>query len=77
MTEAKNVELPAPPAVYPSVLIVEIKGRFEATYEKVKAAKPALEYTRVYELTNPSRREFVVTDYDGNRIIVMQLHAAD
>lgn len=77
MTEVKGVELPPVPASYPSVLIVEIKGRFESVYEKVRAAKPKLDVGRIYELTNPSRREFPMTDYDGNRIIIMQLHAAD
>ena len=75
MTEVKGVDLPARPAWYPSVLIVEIKGRFESVYEKAKAAK--LDVSKVYELTNPSRREFLITDFDGHRIIVMQLHAAD
>lgn len=77
MTEIKGVELPSVKGPYPSVLIVEVKGRFESLYEKMRAAKPALKVGRVYELTNPSRREFPVTDYDGNRIIIMQLHAAD
>jgi catechol 2,3-dioxygenase-like lactoylglutathione lyase family enzyme len=75
MTEVKGVKLPGVPASYPSVLIVEIQKRFESVYEKCKAEK--LDVGKVYELTNPSRREFPVTDFDGNRIIVMQLHAAD
>jgi hypothetical protein len=75
MTEVKGVTLPARPASYPSVLIVEIRKRFESVYEKAKAEK--LNVGKVYELQNPSRREFPVTDFDGHRIIVMQLHAAD
>jgi catechol 2,3-dioxygenase-like lactoylglutathione lyase family enzyme len=75
MTEVKGVSLPAQAASYPSVLIVEIKKRFESVYEKAKAEK--LDVGKVYELQNPSRREFPVTDFDGHRIIVMQLHAAD
>jgi catechol 2,3-dioxygenase-like lactoylglutathione lyase family enzyme len=76
-TEVKGVELPRHKGPYPSVLIIEIQGRFESVHEKAKAANPKLEVSKVYELTNPSRREFLITDYDGNRIIVMQLHAAD
>lgn len=75
MTEVKGVKLPGVPESFPSVLIVEIKGRIESVYDKVKAEK--LDAGKLYELTNPSRREFPVTDYDGNRIIVMQLHASD
>ncbi len=78
MTEVKGVTLPPPHEnPYPSVLIVEIQKRIEATREKALAAEPKLDVGRIYELTNPSRREFPVTDYDGHRIIVMQLHAAD
>ena len=75
LTEVKGVKLPPVLASYPSVLIVEIKGRFESVYEKTKAEK--LDVGKIYELTNPSRREFPFTDFDGNRIIIMQLHAAD
>lgn len=77
LTEIKGIVLPPPPSSFPSVLIVEIKGRFETVYEQARAAEPKLDVGRVYELQNPSRREFPMTDYDGNRIIIMQLHAAD
>ena len=75
LTEVKGVKLPPVPTSFPSVLIVEVKGRIESVYDKVKAAK--LDAGKLYELTNPSRREFPFTDYDGNRIIIMQLHTAD
>jgi catechol 2,3-dioxygenase-like lactoylglutathione lyase family enzyme len=78
MTEVKGVALPPRNSPYPSVLIVEIQKRIEATREKALAAEPRLpDVGPILELTNPSRREFPVTDYDGHRIIVMQLHAAD
>jgi catechol 2,3-dioxygenase-like lactoylglutathione lyase family enzyme len=75
MTEVRGVALPPRTPPYPSVLIVEVKRRFEYVYEKAKAAR--LDVGRIYELTNPSRREFPMTDFDGHRIIIMQLHAAD
>jgi len=75
MTEAKGVEIPSDPTPNPSVLIVEIKGRMEKVYEDVKAL--GLEQTQIYELQNPSRREFIFSDFDGHRVLIMQLHAAD
>lgn len=75
MTEVKGIDLPPAATVFPSALIVEIKGRFESVYDQIRAAN--LDVGRVYELTNPARREFLVTDVDGHRIIIMQLHAAD
>ena len=78
MTEVRGVPLPPRTEPYPSVLIVEIQKRIEATRQKALAAEPRLpDVGEILELTNPSRREFPVTDYDGHRIIVMQLHAAD
>ncbi len=77
MTEVKGVPLPPRAKPYESVLIVEVQKRIEAVHEKALAATPKLEVGRILELTNPARREFPVTDYDGHRIIVMQLHAGD
>ncbi len=77
LTEVKGVALPPVPSSFPSVLIVEVKGRFESVYQQARSAVPKLDVSKVYELQNPSRREFILTDYDGNRIIIMQLHAAD
>ncbi|CAG0942604.1 hypothetical protein GPROT2_01812 [Gammaproteobacteria bacterium] len=79
MTEVKGVALaPVRSRPYPSVLIVEVQKRIESVRAKILAAEPKYpDVGPILELTNPSRREFPVTDHDGNRIIVMQLHAAD
>ncbi len=77
MTEVKGVPLPPRGKPYASVLIVEVQKRIEAVHAQALAADPKLEVGNILELSNPARREFPITDYDGNRIIVMQLHAAD
>lgn len=79
MTEVKGVALaPVRSRPYPSVLIVEVQKRIESVRAKILASEPKYpDVGPILELTNPSRREFPVTDHDGNRIIVMQLHAAD
>jgi catechol 2,3-dioxygenase-like lactoylglutathione lyase family enzyme len=77
MTEVKGVPLPPRGKPYESVLIVEVQKRIEAVHAQALAASPKLEVGKILELTNPARREFPITDYDGHRIIVMQLHAGD
>jgi catechol 2,3-dioxygenase-like lactoylglutathione lyase family enzyme len=74
LTEVKGVERGAPGPAFPSVLIVAIENGIESLHEKTRAAK--LDTTQIYELTNPARREFILTDLDGNRILLMQLREA-
>jgi catechol 2,3-dioxygenase-like lactoylglutathione lyase family enzyme len=73
LTEVKGAARPAAAGAYPSVLILEIKGGIEALHGKVRAA--GLEATHIYELTNPVRQEFILTDADGNRVLLMQVRA--
>ena len=73
LTEVKGVDRPAARNGYPSVLILEIKSGIEALHAKVRAAQ--LEVTPLYDLTNPVRKEFILTDADGNRVLLMQIAA--
>ena len=75
MTEVKGVQLPARRPPNPSVLIVEVHGRIERLHEDVQ--RMGLSTTQIFELSGPSRREFIFSDFDGHRILIMQLHAAD
>jgi catechol 2,3-dioxygenase-like lactoylglutathione lyase family enzyme len=71
LTEVKGVAVPPARTPHASVLIVEIKTGIEALREKVVAA--GMQATQIYELTNPARREVILTDHDGNRVLLMQL----
>lgn len=75
MTEIKGVELPAPPAgTYPDVLIIEHQRDVEGLYQQLK--DEGCELTRIFDLNGPKRREFIFTDHDGHRVLMMKLQSA-
>jgi hypothetical protein len=71
LTEVKGAAVPPARTPHASVLIVEIKSGLETLREQVAAA--GMQTTQIYELTNPTRREVILTDHDGNRVLLMQL----
>jgi hypothetical protein len=47
----------------------------QALFDQLKAA--GCEVEKIYELSNPTRREIPFTDLDGHRVILMRLQAPE
>jgi catechol 2,3-dioxygenase-like lactoylglutathione lyase family enzyme len=75
MTEIKGVDLPRDSGIRSSVLIVEVQRDLQTIFDQLKAE--GCEVEKIYELSNPSRREIPFTDLDGHRVILMRLPAPE
>ena len=71
LTEFPDMEPPSADSIHSSVLIVEVQRDIETLFDQLKAE--GLDVERIFDLTNPSRREIPFTDHDGHRVILMRL----
>jgi catechol 2,3-dioxygenase-like lactoylglutathione lyase family enzyme len=56
---------------YPSVLILEVHRELEPLHEAIAAESS--DVSEIFDLEMPSRREFMFTDHDGHRVLLMKL----
>ena len=75
MTEIKGVDLPVNSTPHSSVLIIEVQRDMQTLFDQLKAA--GCDVRKIYDLSNPSRREITFTDLDGHRVILMRLNAPE
>jgi catechol 2,3-dioxygenase-like lactoylglutathione lyase family enzyme len=72
LTEVKGIDMQSNRGgPYPSVLILEVQRELEPLHEKIM--KEGSDVSRIFDLKMPDRREFIFTDYDGNRVLIMRL----
>ena len=73
LTEAQGVELPARAAPYPFCIIIEVmEGRLASILERLR--EEGLPVGRAYELKQPDRTDVTITDHDGHRVVLFELH---
>jgi catechol 2,3-dioxygenase-like lactoylglutathione lyase family enzyme len=73
LTEARGVSLPRRSAPYNTCIIIEIKeGRLGGILEQLRAE--GCEIGTAYELEQPTRTDVTVTDPDGNRLVLFEIH---
>jgi catechol 2,3-dioxygenase-like lactoylglutathione lyase family enzyme len=73
ITEASGVEIPERGAPYPFCIIIEIReGRLAGILEQCREA--GLDVGKAYELSQPDRTDVTLTDFDGHRVVLFELH---
>ena len=73
VTEAAGVDLPERGPPYPFCIIIEIQeGRLAGILKQCRAA--GLQVGQAYELTQPDRTDVTITDFDGHRVTLFELH---
>jgi catechol 2,3-dioxygenase-like lactoylglutathione lyase family enzyme len=73
ITEAKGIDIPARGAPYPFCVIIEVReGRLAGILEQLRAQ--GLQVGTAYELTQPDRTDVTITDFDGHRVVLFELH---
>ena len=73
LTEARGVAIPRRGAPYPFCIIIEVReGRLGGILEQIKAE--GLPVGQAYELQQPARTDVTVTDHDGHRVVLFELH---
>jgi catechol 2,3-dioxygenase-like lactoylglutathione lyase family enzyme len=71
LTEVKGIELPASQKPYSTVLIIEHQRDVDALYQQIR--EEGCDVSPIFDLTGPTRREFIFTDHDGHRVLMMKL----
>ena len=74
LTEATQVEIPKREAPYAFCVIIEVaEGRLTGILEQCRQA--GLQVGRAYELKQPDRTDVTITDFDGHRVVLFELHS--
>ena len=73
LTEAQGVAIPPPQPPYPFCIIIEVKeGRLAGILDQLRAE--GLQVGTAYELAQPDRTDVTITDHDGHRVVLFELH---
>lgn len=73
LSEAKGVSIPRNAAPYPFCVIIEVReGRLQPILAEVREL--GLEVGQAFELDQPKRTDVTITDPDGHRIVLFELH---
>ena len=73
LSEAKDVDIPTPKPPYPFNIIIEVKeGRLAGILDELRAE--GLEVGTAYELEQPKRTDVTITDHDGHRVTLFEIH---
>jgi catechol 2,3-dioxygenase-like lactoylglutathione lyase family enzyme len=73
ISEAPDIDLPVREPPYASAIIIELEeGRLTGVLEQLRQA--GLVIGQAYELDNPRRTDVSVTDHDGHRVVLFELH---
>jgi catechol 2,3-dioxygenase-like lactoylglutathione lyase family enzyme len=74
LSEAQGVAIPAPQPPYPACIIIEVKeGRLAGILDQLRAE--GLPVGTPYELSQPDRTDVTISDHDGHRLTLFELHA--
>ena len=72
ITEVRGVDIGRPEgSAHPSVLILEVHRELEPLHETIKAESS--DVSEIFDLNMPNRREFMFTDHDGHRALLIKL----
>jgi len=73
ISEVQGTDIPPAQPPYPFCIIIEVKeGRLAGILDQLRAA--GLPVGEAYELTKPDRTDVTVTDPDGHRVTLFELH---
>jgi len=73
ISEVQGIDIPPAQPPYPFCIIIEVKeGRLAGILDQLRAA--GLPVGEAYELTKPDRTDVTVTDPDGHRVTLFELH---
>ena len=76
LTEVRGVDLAgSADGHHPSVLILEVQRNLEPLREAIAAESS--DVSEIFDLEMPDRREFMFTDHDGHRILIMKLKTGE
>ena len=74
LTAAEGVELPRRQAPFNTCIIIElVEGRLQGVLEQLRAE--GCEIGTAYELEQPTRTDVTVTDPDGHRLVLFEIHS--
>lgn len=73
LSEAQDVDIPESQPPYPFCIIIEVKeGRLAGILDELRTE--GLQVGTAYELEQPDRTDVTITDHDGHRVTLFELH---
>ena len=73
LSEVQGVDIPESQPPYPFCIIIEVKeGRLAGILDELRGE--GLQVGTAYELEQPDRTDVTITDHDGHRVTLFELH---